>query len=91
MQMCVAAGFYPKVRYYARQWLSAVALVSEGFGIALVPSSMARACMPNVKFVELDDPRSELSGYILWRANAISPALDAFIRHLPGDATPRGK
>jgi DNA-binding transcriptional LysR family regulator len=82
MQMCIAAGFYPKVRYYARQWLSAVALVSQGFGIALVPASIARASLPNVSFVELDDPRRELSGYVLWRPDSVSPVLDAFIRHV---------
>jgi DNA-binding transcriptional LysR family regulator len=82
MQMCMAAGFYPKVRYYARQWLSAVALVSQGFGVALVPASIGRASLPNVRFVELDDPRRDLSGYVLWRPEDISPALESFIAHV---------
>lgn len=87
MQMCIAAGFYPKVRYYARQWISAVALVSQGFGIALVPSSIARASLPNVRFIEVDDPRSALSGYVLWRPESISPALEAFISHVTSAST----
>jgi DNA-binding transcriptional LysR family regulator len=82
MQMCVAAGFYPRVRYYVRQWLSAVSLVSQGFGLALVPMSIAKAELPNVRFVALDDPRRELSAYLLWNPESISPALERLIAHV---------
>jgi DNA-binding transcriptional LysR family regulator len=82
MQMCVAAGFYPKVRYYVRQWLSAVSMVSQGFGIALVPASMARAGLPNVRFIGLDDPRGQLSSYLLWHPQSITPALERLITHV---------
>lgn len=82
MQMCIAAGFYPRVRYYVRQWLSAVTLVSQGFGIALVPLSMAKACVPGVRFIALDDPRGQLSSYLLWNPQAVTPALDRLIAHV---------
>lgn len=82
MQMCVAAGFYPKVRYYVRQWLSAVAMVSQGFGVALVPASMAKASLPNVRFIGLDDPRGQLSSWLLWNPQAITPALERLIAHV---------
>lgn len=82
MQMCVAAGFYPKVRYYVRQWLSAVSLVSQGFGLALVPMSMAGAAVPDVRFIALDDPLGQLSSYLLWNPESVSPALERLISHV---------
>jgi DNA-binding transcriptional LysR family regulator len=82
MQMCVAAGFYPKVRYYVRQWLSAVSMVSQGFGVALVPASIAKASVPNVRFIALDDPRGQLASWLLWNPEAISPALERLIAHV---------
>ncbi len=82
MQMCVAAGFYPKVRHYVRQWISAVALVSRGFGVALVPASIARAGLPNVRFIALDDPLGQLSSWLLWHPQAVTPALERLISHV---------
>jgi len=79
IQMFLAAGFYPKVRFYVRQWLSAVAMVSQGLGIALVPSTIAKAALPNVKFLNIEDPRRDLSAYFLWNPLNISPALEKFI------------
>jgi len=89
VQMCIAAGFYPQTRYYVRQWLSAVALVSQGFGIALVPSSIAQAAMPNVRFVALDDPSRDLSSYLMWNPESISPALERLIEHARRPPAPR--
>jgi DNA-binding transcriptional LysR family regulator len=82
IQICVAAGFYPKVRYYVRQWLSAVSMVAHGFGVALVPASMAKAGIPGVRFVALDDPRTQLCSWLLWKADAVTPALDRLIAHI---------
>jgi DNA-binding transcriptional LysR family regulator len=82
MQLCVAAGFYPKVRYYVRQWLSALAMVSQGFGVALVPASMAKAGLPEVRFIALDDPRGLLSSFLLWNPEAVTPALERLIAHM---------
>jgi DNA-binding transcriptional LysR family regulator len=82
MQLCVAAGFYPKVRYYVRQWLSAVSMVSQGFGVALVPASMAKAGLSDVHFISLDDPRGLLSSFLLWNPGAVTPALERLISHV---------
>ncbi|WP_326535696.1 LysR substrate-binding domain-containing protein [Pseudorhodoferax sp.] len=89
MQMCVAAGFYPKVRYYVRQWLSAVSMVSQGFGVALVPLGMARAAVPQVRFVALDDPRGQLPAYLLWNPGSVSPALERLIAHVTAAPPPK--
>ena len=90
MQMFVAAGFYPKVRFYVRQWLSAVAMVSQGFGVALVPFSIAKASLPNVRFLGLDDPRRDMSSYFLWNPLSVSPALETLIGHIT-DSLPNQK
>jgi DNA-binding transcriptional LysR family regulator len=79
LSMCVHAGFHPKVRYYVRQWLAALSMVSKGFGIALVPASLQQAAPDNVRFVALDDPRRLMPAYLLWHPEKVSPSLDKLI------------
>jgi len=79
ISMCVHAGFHPKVRYYVRQWLAALALVSNGFGVALVPASLACAAPANLRFITLDDPRRQMSAYLIWHADHVSPSLESLI------------
>ncbi|PPJ40307.1 LysR substrate-binding domain-containing protein, partial [Pseudoxanthomonas sp. KAs_5_3] len=57
------AGVHPKTVHAARQWLTIVAMVAEGLGVSLVPRSLARSNVENVRFVPF-------SG-----APAIAPAL----------------
>ncbi len=41
--LCREAGFLPRVRFEMRQWLSIVALVANGGGVALVPRALDRS------------------------------------------------
>ncbi|MFA5489987.1 MAG: LysR family transcriptional regulator [Candidimonas sp.] len=52
---CVKAGFYPKIRFSARQWLTVSALVASGLGVALVPSSIAASGIKGACFLPLSD------------------------------------
>lgn len=48
--ICLEAGFLPKVRFELRHWLTVVAMVASGSGVALVPACLARSGLPGVAF-----------------------------------------
>jgi DNA-binding transcriptional LysR family regulator len=83
LSMCVNAGFHPRVRYFARQWLTAAALVAQGFGVALMPSSLQRTGLPNVRFVPLEGAAPTTS-YFVWDPAGISPTLKTLIGGVRG-------
>src|SRR5476649_3050117 len=63
--LCIQAGFYPRIVQEAAQLSTLIALVSCGFGVALVPESVAKTVAnQNVRFVTLtalgDVPRVDL-------------------------------
>lgn len=67
VSMCVAAGFTPKISHRVRNWLTIIALVSEGFGVALVPKRLALTGFSGVRFVPIATPDHATSiGHILW-------------------------
>ncbi len=65
---------------------TSVALVSAGFGVALVPASLRRFANAAVSFRELADLPAELHVDLaaVHRAGAQEPALRAFLEALPG-------
>lgn len=73
------AGIHPRTRHATRQWLTSVALVSTGMGVALVPSSIARAGIAGVRYVPIKGPENRASAQIVWNATNRKPALEAFI------------
>lgn len=77
---CVEAGFEPKLRLGSRQWLSIIALVAEGFGVAIVPSMLARTGLHGVRFIPLSPtPMVRSTGYLIWAPERMIPALTSFI------------
>ena len=86
---CAAAGFDPRVRHELRHWLSVVALVSQGMGVAIVPATLARAGMTGVVFRPLAG--AELSSVLqcVWpQGRPGTPALQALLRVVFADAAP---
>ncbi len=51
--ICLVAGFLPKVRSELRHWLTVVAMVALGVGLALVPACLERSPLPVVAFQPL--------------------------------------
>jgi DNA-binding transcriptional LysR family regulator len=74
-----AAGVHPRTVHAARQWLTVVALVSEGMGVSLVPSSVSRSGMAGVKFVRLDGVAAPAPALFAWDPINVSQALVGFI------------
>lgn len=83
LSMCVNAGFHPKVRYFARQWLTATALVAQGFGVALMPASLQHAGVPNVRFVPLEGA-VPTDSWFAWDPAGTSPVLKTLIADVRG-------
>jgi DNA-binding transcriptional LysR family regulator len=51
--LCMEAGFKPRIRHQATQFVNVLALVSYGLGVAIVPSSAALLPVPDVVFRRL--------------------------------------
>lgn len=50
VSICIEAGFSPKIEHHSKQWLTTVALVSKGMGVALVPECLAQTGIKGVRF-----------------------------------------
>lgn len=78
---CVEAGFYPLIAHQVSEPQTALALVSAGIGIALLPDSCALIQWPGVKFVPLiESIPADL--YALWHSDNKSPIASAFLTAL---------
>jgi DNA-binding transcriptional LysR family regulator len=79
LRACHTAGFEPRVVHRSHQFVSIVALVAAGRGVALVPESVCRLQLPDVVYRPLlnNDARSEVA--IAYRRNEDSPAVLRFI------------
>ena len=51
--LCMEAGFSPHMRHEAGQFISVLALVGSGLGVAIVPASLAVLAHPQVVFRQL--------------------------------------
>ncbi len=77
--LCQAAGFVPRVVQQARQMQTLIALVASGFGIALLPASLATGGLADVVFrpIAVDAPEAlrKLDLLMAW-----NPGQDSVIR-----------
>lgn len=74
------ANIHPHTTHAARQWLTVVALVSTGQGVALVPQCLARAGISGVRFLPLNGVQFFTPAYLAWRRDQMSPLVDAFVQ-----------
>lgn len=87
VRLCQAAGFLPNVVQQARQLQTVVALVASGFGIALIPASLANETYEDITFrpITADDAPDDLLHLELlmaWNAGQDSPARDRLIEEV---------
>ncbi|NMX90879.1 MULTISPECIES: LysR family transcriptional regulator [unclassified Pseudomonas] len=85
--LCEAAGFYPRVVQEAAQIHTLIGLVACGFGVALVPESIAQSIMRDkVVFRRIGPvnaaPNPAIGLYMSWNTDNPSPLLDSFIAML---------
>ncbi|CAI8767989.1 LysR family transcriptional regulator [Pseudomonas sp. IT-P176] len=90
--LCQAAGFLPNIVQQARQLQTLIALVASGFGIALVPASLAIGMHEDIVFrpIIVDAPEELLHLDLLmaWNANQDSPIRDRLIEAVRGAVLP---
>lgn len=73
------AGIHPHTRHAARQWLTVMALVSAGQGVALVPACMQTVGMNGVRFAALQGSKVTTPAVLAWRSDRASAVLEAFV------------
>lgn len=83
IQLCQTAGFVPRVAQEARQLQTVVALVAAGFGVALLPASLAQAACGDIVFraiaADAPAPLLHLDLLIGWNPERASPVRDRLI------------
>ncbi len=79
VSLCVESGFTPQHRHEVRHWLTVVAFVAAGMGVALVPESLARVGMAGVRFVALRNRRIQSVTRMLWSPGRMRPALRGLV------------
>ena len=73
------AGIHPKTAHATRQWLTIVAMVANGLGVSVVPSTLARSRVHGVKFVKMRGDPVLAPAMLVWNPAYCLPALRSFI------------
>jgi DNA-binding transcriptional LysR family regulator len=79
VSLCIESGFAPQQRHEVRHWLTVLAFVAAGMGVALVPASLARAGMAGVRFLALRNRRVQSVTRMLWAPGRMTPALRGLV------------
>lgn len=87
---CELAGWLPTVVHELRHWLSVVALVAQGQGVALVPQALARSALAGAVFVPLQDCNLRYDTRCLWHSGRDQTALQDFVAILRNEAALAG-
>ncbi|CAM4078067.1 LysR substrate-binding domain-containing protein [Kerstersia similis] len=86
IQLCATAGFVPRIVQQARQLQTLIALVAGGFGIALLPASLAQEAREDVVFrpmqVDAPDALHQVELLMAWREHAPCIIRDRLIEEL---------
>ncbi|MGJ7511723.1 LysR family transcriptional regulator [Variovorax sp. GT1P44] len=80
LAICAEAGFRPEVRHEVRHWLSVVSLVSQGMGVALVPSALRHAALRGAVFRPLDEKVARSDAYCVWRDGPENAVVQGFLQ-----------
>lgn len=80
LAICADAGFRPEVRHEVRHWLSVVSLVSQGMGVALVPSALHHSALRGAVFRPLEEQVAQSESYCVWRDGPENAVVQAFLR-----------
>lgn len=84
LSLCHAAGFVPNIVQQGRQMQTLIALVAAGFGVALLPASLATNARTDVVFrplqVDASDALSRLDLFMAWNETRASAIRDRLIQ-----------
>ena len=82
LALTTEAGFSPHIQHEVTHWISAVMLVAQGGGVAVVPQAFAKSGILGVQYVSIREKASESLAHFAWRRDDEDPALARFIRHV---------
>ncbi|MTD16271.1 LysR family transcriptional regulator [Nakamurella sp. YIM 132087] len=72
-------GFSPEIRTVHATYIEHAGFVAAGYGIALVPQSMATTHLGGVVTVPLDGSGLRVRTWMYWRTDHVDPALQNFV------------
>lgn len=72
-------GVHPRTVHQVRGWFTTMALVSQGCGVALVPSTLVGAKIEGVRFVPIGRPKAIAPAMMVWNATPPVPATESFV------------
>ena len=73
--LCNLVGWEPLVRHEVRHWLSVVALVRKGMGVALVPRALMDSGVADVVFRALPESPVRSEVHLVWRERHVPDGL----------------
>lgn len=79
MTIFADAGFVPDVSHRTVHATTIYRLVENGFGVSIVPTSLKKGYVANVKFIELKGIPQRTTLSAVWRKDDDNPALRAFV------------
>lgn len=83
INLCADQGFVPKVAHRSIHAPTIFRLVENGMGLSIIPTSLASADHPNIKFIELKGIPQQTSLYAVWKQQNGNPALPYLLEMLP--------
>ncbi len=75
ISLCNLIGWAPLVRHEVRHWLSVIALVRKGMGVALVPRALMDSGVADVVFKPLPESLVRSDVHVVWRERHVPDAL----------------
>jgi DNA-binding transcriptional LysR family regulator len=72
---CARAGFSPKVVQQAAQIVSAMPMVSAGFGVSIMPRAFSEIVFPGVSYVDIEGETVRSAIGLAYRCDDRSPAI----------------
>ncbi|MBK1881118.1 LysR family transcriptional regulator [Luteolibacter pohnpeiensis] len=85
LQLCARHGFHPKIVQSVPEFMTAVALVQAGLGVAMIPQSFWNHRIEGVRFHRLREKNAAWSVAAAWNKADRNPALLAFLKLLKAD------
>ncbi|XKE47307.1 LysR family transcriptional regulator [Halomonas organivorans] len=73
------ADVEPRIHHEVSHWLTIVALVAHGMGVALVPRSLAASGFSSVAFLPLTDTETRHQSHCIWLADSPHESRDLLI------------
>jgi DNA-binding transcriptional LysR family regulator len=90
MRACSVAGLHPRIAQETGSWSAAHAMVKAGLGVALTTAATANT-FPGVSFCQIEDPMPDLSFWLSYYEERLSPSGTRLVsllidmQYVPGD------